>query len=119
MSSERKGTAMHIQTVEYRRLRSFGSFENETVGAVAMVADGETPEEALSALREWVAGQLALACDVEEIESLLTDLRAKRGYLERSIADGERKYAALRDILAVHGIELPERPQSPDYDLPF
>ena len=110
---------MHIQTVEYRLLRSFGSFENETVGAIAVVSEGETPEAALSALREWVAGQLALAVDVEEVEELITDLRAKKGHLERSIADGERKYGALRGILAVHGIELPERPESPAYDLPF
>ena len=110
---------MHIQTVEYRRLRSFGQYENETVGAVAKVSTGETPEAALSALREWVAGQLALACDVEEIEGLLTDLRAKKRHLEQAIAGGERKYAALRDILAAHNIELPERPESSAYDLPF
>lgn len=110
---------MHIQTVEYRRLRSFGHYEHEELGAVAMVADGETPEGALSALREWVAGQLALACDVEEIEGLLTDLRSKKGYLERAIEGGERKYAALRAILAAHGIELPEHPESTAYDLPF
>ena len=110
---------MQIQTVEYRRLRSFGQFENETVGAVARVGTGETPEDALSALREWVAGQLALAEDTGEIEELLTDLRAKKGSLERSLADGLRKYAALRGVLAAHGIDLPERPQSPYDDLPF
>lgn len=49
---------MKIITVEYRRLRNLGNYENETVGATAEVQDGETPEEALEKLKVFVAEQL-------------------------------------------------------------
>ena len=110
---------MRVTSVEYRRLRSFGQYENETVGATAAVSEGETPEAALSALRDWVAGQLALAAGAEEIEEFITELQSKKRHIESAVASGERKYAALRDILAAHNIELPKNPESPAYDLPF
>jgi hypothetical protein len=49
---------MKIVTVEYKRLRNLGNYENETVGASAQVEDGETPEEALEKLKVFVADKL-------------------------------------------------------------
>lgn len=113
---------MRITRVEYRRLRSFGTYENETVGVAAEVGADETPEAALGQAREWVAAQLAAAEDVDGIEELLTDLKAKKSRLEADVRNGERKYERLRDLLARHGVELPaitagwyER----DDDIPF
>lgn len=48
---------MKILTVEYRRLKNLGNYENETIGAVAQVEAGETPEQALEKLKVFVSEQ--------------------------------------------------------------
>jgi hypothetical protein len=50
---------MKIVTVEYRRLRTFGSYQNETVGATAEVPGDRSAEDVLSELRTWVAIQMS------------------------------------------------------------
>jgi hypothetical protein len=50
---------MDIKTVEYRRLVSFGQYENETLGATACVGETEHPIDALTALAAWVEARIA------------------------------------------------------------
>jgi hypothetical protein len=53
-----RGTYPGIMQVEYRRLKTFGNDENETIGAVVEVPRGQDPDAILSALKEWVDARL-------------------------------------------------------------
>ena len=50
---------MKIIEVEYRELISEG-FNNKTIGAKAIVEDGETPEVSLLKLKAWVRNELLI-----------------------------------------------------------
>ncbi|QTH19624.1 hypothetical protein HRJ34_14700 [Rhizorhabdus wittichii] len=67
---------MKITVVRYRRLQSHKhGYGHDAFEAEAQVDDGETAEEAVAALREWVDGQLAAAAkvlDLRDTVELLT-----------------------------------------------
>lgn len=99
---------MRITEVEYRRLRSFGHFENEMVGAVAALQGDETPEDALQALRQWVDDKLGSAEQDAATLERSWQLRSQVTELERRIENAKREYDAAIRVLKVHGIEQPE-----------
>lgn len=49
---------MRIKTVSYRTNARVEPYVHRHIEAMAEVQSGETPEEALEALKEWVDGQL-------------------------------------------------------------
>ena len=111
---------MKIVTVEYRRLRTFGNYENESVGVVAHVEQDETPEAALNAARAWVDATL---CDAQERSGLsdrVSYLRLEAANLERRLERANEKWTALmtfmRDRLGIeHPNDLPDTLE----ELPF
>lgn len=98
---------MKIVAVEYRRLHSFGNYENETVGATAQVEDGRTPEDALSYLRTWVAMRLSDSGEISTLKGEINELRWKKDDLERRIARMQGKWDEIMAFLARFGIERP------------
>lgn len=112
---------MQIVTVEYRRLRTYGDYQNETVGAVAQiqVEAGETAEEAIHALRTWVDEQLGSRDEQRQLQERVADLRWKAEDYERRIKGADEKWAAIIAFLEKLGIERPaEIPETLD-GLPF
>lgn len=98
---------MKIVTVEYRRLRTFGSYQNETVGAVAEVQQHESPNAALQELRDWVDQQLG---DAEHAHELSQTVRRKENRLceiNTLLGQAARRWKSAKQILAAHGIEVP------------
>jgi hypothetical protein len=114
---------MKVVSVEYRRLRSFGEFENETVGAVAEVEPGQSPEITLEELKEWVEqglGERQNARDVAtRVQRAEIRLREVNGLLQES----EKRWAAAQKILAAAGVDVPKDYGAGDDDelgsLPF
>jgi hypothetical protein len=103
---------MRIATVEYRRLRSFGNYENECIGATAEVGTNETAYEALSHLKAWVNEKLA---DTErEVEGRRRDENERweasqeLRELRQQIADAREVWEKARAFLASHGLDSPE-----------
>lgn len=101
-----------ITVIEYKETRTFGSFQNVTVGMVAEVCLDETIHEAISQLKNAVQSELQLR--VEEHE------RSKEGPLiaraSRELADLHEKLESLRKrwtdankVLEQHGFseEMP------------
>lgn len=102
---------MQIQSVTYSRLVSTGRYENAKTGATARVEDGETPEEALVKLREWVTGQLdATAEESAELRERRCDLNRVEAELDRAKIRWER----AKGFLAKHGLMV-----SADDDISF
>lgn len=112
---------MQIVTVEYRRLRTFGEYQNETVGAVAQVQvdAGETAEEAIYALRTWVDEQLGSREEQRQLQERVADLRWKAEDYERKIKRADERWSAIIAFMEKLGIERPaEIPDTLD-GLPF
>jgi len=99
---------MRITQVQYRALRSFGDYSNAEVGATAEVSADETADTALAALRSWVDEQLGVGEDAAELRRSVGDLEARKRRTEDETRRAERTYERLRDLLAKHGVELPE-----------
>lgn len=105
---------MNIKTVEYRRLRSFGSYENETIGATAEVAPGEYPLEVLEHLRGWVEAQHREAEQREAAQRQEQDAEWRLERINGDIEDRQRRlgeletmYTTLRAKLSEYGVVLP------------
>src|SRR5574343_41930 len=112
---------MQIVTVEYRRLRTYGEYQNETVGAVAQVnvSAGETADEALYQLRAWVDEQLGNRDEQRSLEERVSDLRWKADDYERKIARLDERWKAILAFLDKLGLERPQDIPETLEGLPF
>lgn len=87
---------MKITEVQYALLKNTGNFENARYGAVGTVEEGETPDEAMAKLRQFVERQVALGGQaVMNAQAVLACPDAHTGY--------EVKQA--KELLARLGIE--------------
>ena len=99
---------MKILTVEYSRLKSFGMYENEKIGYVAQVEEGETPEQVLTALKAAVETDLGLYEVRDNIKSEIYVLRADRDQMARETKEMEARFNAAKAFLEKHHISLPQ-----------
>ena len=109
---------MKIVTVEYRRLRTFGSYQNETVGAVAEVGN-EEPADVLETLKLWVNEQLGDSEERSELQSAISELRWKKENLERQFDEAGKRWKAMMAFLEKLGIQRPEGIPDTLEELPF
>lgn len=101
---------MKIERIEYRQLKTFGNYENETVGATAVLEDGESPSDALADLKQWVRNELAMSISGREtrqqtryeIESQQRELDA----LNESIETAKAKWDKAKAFLEKHGLQV-------------
>lgn len=108
---------MKIISVEYRRLRTFGNYENETIGATAYVGLDESPDETLESLKSWVESKHS---DRDEAEEIRNREKILWGDLGNEIRDREHELASLkarRDnavaLLQKHGVNTKELEEIP------
>lgn len=109
---------MKITTVEYRRLRTFDNYQNETVGAVAEVGN-EEPADVLETLKLWVNERLGDEGERANLREAVNELERRREQLVRQIDQTEKKWAAVIAFLGKLGIERPGEIPSDLADLPF
>src|SRR4051812_7907406 len=110
---------MKIVTVEYRELRTGSGYNNKTVGAVAEVLAGQTPEITLGELKEWVAGQFDDEQDRGRLKESVAELEWHETELKRRIARTESKWEAILAFLNKLGVERPEDIPDTLEGLPF
>lgn len=95
-----------ITEVRYRRLASFGNYENEAVEMAARVWPGEDPDGVLAALKRKVEDKLkeagVVAQKQEEIFDLDQQIASQRNTLRLATERAEKAKAFLKE----HGIEL-------------
>lgn len=108
---------MEIKQVTYRALKNLGNYENETIEAVADVGEGETPEETLAKVREWVVTQLGQAYEARDLQERVERLLAKERDYQGRVNAAKDRYEQARRFLESIGIPMPER--WPRDDLPF
>ena len=97
---------MRILTVEYRRLHSFGHYENEVVGATAEVADGELPGAVLDELRVWVNAHINDASQEYQERERATRLSEQSAALDRQVKQLQERWEKARAFLERHGVPV-------------
>lgn len=97
---------MKIVQVEYRRLRSFGDYSNETLGAVAEVGD-RAPDVVLAELQEWVDGQLKDEEHARDLSQKVWRSEARLRVLNGLLKTAGERFEYAKKILASHGIDVP------------
>lgn len=112
---------LKIKEVTYSQLRSFGSFQNETLGATAIVTEDENAEIVLANLRDWVTQQLNKRVELQTIEDEIRVKKQEVDYLNRKFEKLQEVYTQLAKTLWLHGIEILTVPtfDLEDDDLPF
>lgn len=101
-----------ITSVTYRRLRSFGSYENEAVEATCHVPEGADPEEALHATQLWVADQLGLGGERDKLKTEVGRLEVQKINLAGDVLHLEQRYRKACEFLRANKID-------PDMPPPF
>lgn len=110
---------MKFVQVEYRRLRTYGDYQNETVGAVVEIEAGQSAEATLVELRVWVDDQLGDNEEQRHLADRVSDLRMEAGHLERRIERANEKWAAIVAFMEKLGIERPADIPDTLEELPF
>ena len=78
---------MRIEKVGFRRLRSFGEYENMGIEVEASVGDNETAEHVLEELQKWSADRLAEAIEMPKV----SELQKEKRELEESVTNLRRE----------------------------
>lgn len=99
-------SAPRITGVTYRRLRSFGNYENEAVEATCHVPDGVDPREALHATQLWVADQLKLGENRDALQGEVDRLESEKAGLARDIEQARVVHAKAKKFLEENKLEL-------------
>ena len=98
---------MKIVQVEYRRLRTFGWYENETVGCTALVEDGEVADAVFESVRLWVDNRLGDDQERRDLDRRVTELRWQERDLKARIERMQAKWSEIMAFLDRFGIERP------------
>lgn len=82
---------MRITSVTFRELISGPGYQNKAIEAAASVEKGETPEDALFALAQWVKAQLRgdAVADIQELRNEVNFLHRQRQQLRGAVAQAE------------------------------
>lgn len=110
---------MKIVTVEYRELRTTHGYNNKTVGAVAEVEPGQTPEGALAELQEWVGRQFGDEQERYRLQERVRDLEWQAENAEQKVKLVNRKWEAYVAFLEKLGIERPDSIPESLEEIPF
>lgn len=101
-----------VTAVAYRRLKTFGHFENEAVEATAAVRPGDDPARVHADLVAWVNGRLSLSVNAADLRAESDRLSAEVEYKQREVLRLEERYRRAQEFLRESKID-------PHGDVPF
>lgn len=108
---------MKIISVEYKRLRTFGNYENEAIGATAFVGIDEDPVDVMNDLKSWVNDRLGLRIEDRENRSLLSEqcreLRARAVDAQEELNQLKSRRDSAVALLQKHGVNTEELEEIP------
>lgn len=98
---------MQITSVNYSRLVSTGDYENEKVGAVANVDEGQDAATVLSELRAWVNEGLTLDSKRRDTADQLRDAEWRLRNVKDELRNASKRWAMAKEFLKLHGLPVP------------
>jgi len=106
---------MKMTQVEYRKLVTHGDYQNTTIGATALVGEGDTGAETLDALRAWVTDGLQTETGGTDRVRALRDqeyeIAQRIGEARRQLDRLRRQWEQVVPILEAHGIAVGDAPR--------
>ena len=104
---------MKIEKVAFRRLRSFGEYENMGIEVEASVGDNETPEEVFAELQKWGAQRLAEAIELPEVSILQVRKKELEENLSKLTRECWEKSRELEDLaMRIRNLKQSRSPSS-------
>lgn len=104
-------------TIEYKRLHSFGNYENEQIGITVIVEPGETPDQALERAKKWVDSQIgsrdSTRDELDRIQSAIYDQKQEQKRLCTNIENLKERRDRAVAILQKHGVDTNELEEIP------
>lgn len=94
---------MKITTVHYSALINLGNYSNEKIGFSAELSEGESPEQAIEALRQKIKEVAGL--NSEEVDSLLYKGRREIEKIEHKLHKARQQWDATAEFLRAQGIK--------------
>jgi formate-dependent nitrite reductase cytochrome c552 subunit len=107
-------TQPRITSITYRRLATFGHYENEAVEATAKVGPDDDPTERLEALKGWVDTQLGCRQEYRAAKDDVERAKQELASIEQLVERAQGRWDAAKAFLSKHGIN----PDTFD-DIPF
>ena len=89
---------MRIERVGFRRLRSFGEYENMGIEVEASVGEDETADQVLEELQKWGADRLAEAIEMPKVSELQREKRKLEEDVEKLRIECWNRSRELDDI---------------------
>jgi hypothetical protein len=90
---------MKIVEVSYRALRTGTGYNNTSAEARAIVDDGETPEDAMLAIKQWVDGQISENMKRDSLHQTIAQLSEQAGNWEKECARLKKRTDGYLDLL--------------------
>lgn len=105
-----------VRSVTYRRLKSFGDYENENeaVEATVAVPPGGSADESLAFARDWVNHKLSQRDEYEKLGDQIALMRSDLAKDERKLIEVQAKYERYKSVLEKHGVAV-EDPNEPPF----
>lgn len=103
-----------VRSVTYRRLKSFGNYENEAVEATVAVPPGGSADESLAFARDWVNHKLSQRDEYEKMADQIALMRSDLAKDERKLIEVQAKYERYKSVLEKHGVAV-EDPNEPPF----
>ena len=97
-----------ITSIHYSKLQNLGNYENEKLGATAIVPEGSDPLAIHAELKDWVDTQLGQAQETRDLEETLSDLKAKVSAYERLLIRARANWEEAVKVLKAHGVTPPD-----------
>lgn len=103
---------LHITSVGYSRLVSFGDYSNEQIEATAMVPVGESADDVLGHLKEWVGRHVTDRRAVNEYKQKIEGAQWQLDNINRDIQQATERWERIKVFMESHGVRSLD-------DLPF
>lgn len=88
------------------------------MGAWAAVPPGQTPEQAIEALKAWVGRQVGQHGEMLNLQEDVNELRHQKDVLEYEVQKAKEAHAKVKAYLESIGLEMPARYTAHD-DMPW
>jgi hypothetical protein len=104
MSDQEEITSM-ITSVNYSRLVNLGDYENEKLGASALVPEGTDPEKVVSVLRDWINNIVMSRSEAHRIADEYREIKWEIKQAKQLQEKMARDYRFCLDVLHGHNVD--------------
>lgn len=104
---------MKYQTINYKRLKNLGEYNNESVEATVIVEEGEDPIVVGQALKQSVLDLLGIEENVQKLAERKSYLEDENARLESHAQSAQERWNKIKDFMEKLGFNLDQTDEVP------